>query len=785
MIYKKILCGLCAIFGLTAMSSEPMVLLDEATMEFKEERCIEFKPDFSGEHYYLQLDARLENETRQRIGSWFALRIELNGTILDFERLRNYRGGDYTANSGLKYPIYSRAHNIFRVPYSPDFQPFPEESLLSMPVQLGNYPYRFIIDVSDLVKSGEINKLVLANRMTIAGFPVFLQAVKLTDSYEAVDWSLIPPEPDMSPLAGIIGPRLNWEMPIEYRSGEKGELFINGYRLETTCTIPESKWVSGKELSNRYYKFHREITSLENALQIRDTITNRTDSPLGLMIKYRIDGKKTKVDSLRLNGFLQIGRKGLRNEQILNAENPSVYVNSGNGGLGLLAVDDALRANLVTFGIADNEYGMMNRRLVIDPGKSYTTSIEVYPTATADYFDFVNAARRKWEVNFQLDNLVFAHGFSNHAAKRKDADFADFIRLHKPHYIGLDTQTRIAPEGGQVPERSLEDYVWGSPLLLTERFEPLRNTTLLLRDRFLAADPEAKIIAYHNSYLIPSPDTATRYPDELWRDRSGEPATYSRVKAQRILPNEFNQTGQAQFEVFDKFFVANRMGIFWDESIGVDPLYSFKTPWDGYSGELDPKTFKLLEKVSNIILFSQNYQKAVIKKFRDADLPVVCNFEPGTWAVAKCDNILRFVEGHDPLSGNRTHFYTPVAWGAADIELTENDIAKTMRTHLANGALFMYYSRKFEHDNNFIQEFYPITPLELHSGYVIGKEKIITMRSGTFSWNDKAALEAVIFDKNGFKCRTVAGISADDGISRIVVTLENDEVAVIKRETQP
>ena len=43
------------------------------------------------------------------------------------------------------------------------------------------------------------------------------------------------------------------------------------------------------------------------------------------------------------------------------------------------------------------------------------------------------------------------------------------------------------------------------------------------------------------------------------------------------------------------------------------------------------------------------------------------------------------------------------------------------------------------------------TPLELHSGYVIGKERIITKRSGLFGWGDDSQFEVHIYDRVGRK----------------------------------
>jgi len=44
---------------------------------------------------------------------------------------------------------------------------------------------------------------------------------------------------------------------------------------------------------------------------------------------------------------------------------------------------------------------------------------------------------------------------------------------------------------------------------------------------------------------------------------------------------------------------------------------------------------------------------------------------------------------------------------------------------------------------------YPITPIELHEGYIMGRERIITKKSGLFGWGDGSAHEVHVFDDTG------------------------------------
>ena len=108
-----------------------------------------------------------------------------------------------------------------------------------------------------------------------------------------------------------------------------------------------------------------------------------------------------------------------------------------------------------------------------------------------------------------------------------------------------------------------------------------------------------------------------------------------------------------------------------------------------------------------------------------------------------------------------------------------------MKNKLANGGLFMYYSAKFTSDNNFMQKLYPFTPCELHSGYIIGREKILTMLSGRFSWNDNSPISVEIYDKTGHLTTRKTPVKKDSIHGNYAeVDLQDGEFAIIYRNNQ-
>jgi hypothetical protein len=50
---------------------------------------------------------------------------------------------------------------------------------------------------------------------------------------------------------------------------------------------------------------------------------------------------------------------------------------------------------------------------------------------------------------------------------------------------------------------------------------------------------------------------------------------------------------------------------------------------------------------------------------------------------------------------------------------------------------------------NFTDVMFPITPVEIHEGVVLGAERILTARSGRFGWPDGAAADVYVVDAEG------------------------------------
>ena len=111
---------------------------------------------------------------------------------------------------------------------------------------------------------------------------------------------------------------------------------------------------------------------------------------------------------------------------------------------------------------------------------------------------------------------------------------------------------------------------------------------------------------------------------------------------------------------------------------------------------------------------------------------------------------------------------------------------RTLITHLRYGLLYYCYSTNFPSEGERGGEFgplnhmFPFTPVELHEGWILGEERLITCVSGSFPWPHSAEPEVMLFDSRGRERDAEARIEARGDAYTVEVSLDDWwEVAVI------
>lgn len=189
---------------------------------------------------------------------------------------------------------------------------------------------------------------------------------------------------------------------------------------------------------------------------------------------------------------------------------------------------------------------------------------------------------------------------------------------------------------------------------------------------------------------------------------------------------------------------------------------------------------------SSVTLLSEPWRVGQAKRIL-ARAPLIGNGAPFTRAMAALE-FPCFVETGSITNCTRNHLYSPVALGDHLTERSEQDAYDTMLAALDYGCVYHWYNDLLvvPTHHTLTRYMYPITPMELHEGYVIGRERIITKRSGLFGWGDDAEHEVHVFNDAG---EEVADFNAPlvrrDGNTYTELRIGEDWSAAIVRRAAP
>ncbi len=116
-----------------------------------------------------------------------------------------------------------------------------------------------------------------------------------------------------------------------------------------------------------------------------------------------------------------------------------------------------------------------------------------------------------------------------------------------------------------------------------------------------------------------------------------------------------------------------------------------------------------------------------------------------------------------------------------------DEVMKTLILYLRHGLLY-YHNMTLVPESGPgsggygpINHMFPITPIELHKGWIRGKERTITAVSGTFPWTNAAKPRILCFDMTGRKADAKWTVSGTAGNWQVSVELKDwQSVAVIE-----
>jgi hypothetical protein len=162
---------------------------------------------------------------------------------------------------------------------------------------------------------------------------------------------------------------------------------------------------------------------------------------------------------------------------------------------------------------------------------------------------------------------------------------------------------------------------------------------------------------------------------------------------------------------------------------------------------------------------------------------MVGNFSPETRSERQF-KFPRFEETSSSRWIALSHLYTPIQLGdMLTYSNTAKDMAADQRIAIKRGALYYHYNGNTGCPS-LTSKMFPFTPVELHSGWLVGKERILTCVSGDFGWRgEKPEVDVFVFDELGREVKDCQFSVRDTPQGRVfTLELKTDHCAAIVKK---
>lgn len=436
--------------------------------------------------------------------------------------------------------------------------------------------------------------------------------------------------------------------------------------------------------------------------------------------------------------------------------------------IALMPYDDVLRIH-AQIRSTDGRAGIYDSDGALAAGASETYRWEVYPSTTPGYYEMVNAIRRAHEVNFEIPG-----GFC-------------FIEPREPFLSMTDEELAawLDAKNAEIVSISITSPKYnGEPSHGTAFLKVEHTAKKEFVERIRRVRPGTKVLVYFHTFIDVTEDAPTIHEDAriLAADGSQRLYTEGRDALRMYFPTEENAYGEAM-EEFVRVILEEigADGVYWDEMSQSRWPYHFGAPWDGRSADVDPATLRITRPKTSVSLISQPFRLRLGQSIIDRSM-LIGNGSPITRTMTQL-RFPRFIETGSLSNLLRGHLYTPIGLGDHLTERTTQDTVKGMRRQLDYGGLYYFYHSQV--DVNFpsiTEQMFPCTPLELHEGYILAEERILTNTSGSFGWGDDSEFEVHVYGPDGLELADFeAPVVEQDGARFVELRLPRDHMAAIVR----
>lgn len=488
------------------------------------------------------------------------------------------------------------------------------------------------------------------------------------------------------------------------------------------------------ELQSRDFRVRRTIERHDDHVTVKDAVTNLADAELPLL--YRHFSEVVPEAKVFVSGYPKI-TPDTRNA---TPARPTALTLEPRSGLGLVAEDDLTRIQGYQYCIGD-KLGLANERLLLTPGKTVELEFSVYPLEKPEQYVFINRIRDNWKVNFTIDGswcfLYLMRGKTADILRRQLTNSgAKYAEISIPY--DYKSGVGIAQHGNRFTQIDLS-Y--------------LGETARRIRE----AMPSVKVLTYYHCFISNGDGDLERYRDQALITPNGEVADYGGGRYPIFVPIPGSEFAQMQEKVIDLRFAQGVDAIYWDElEYSKSPFSYSDRYWDGYTAEIDGRTHKTIRKITSVPLLTEEWRLGMIERLlqRGHGL-LVANGAPFTRRMREF-HFPRFTETGSITNLVLSQLYTPISLGDHLTVKTELDAYKDMLKALNYGSVYYYYPDIVPANPTLTSFMFPITPVALGKGYIIGRERILTNTSGLFGWGDDSGFTAHVFDRAGRETAKIA-----------------------------
>ncbi len=746
------------------------------------------------------LEFTIRTQAPSASGSTYMVRIHLNGEVVraaKTRRLTRLRNKPVSWHHTPTLVLHWAGADQWRVVYAPDFE------VANASPGMDGQAYRFVLDVTDLIRSDAENELVFEHTGTPAlaarvegGIPLLVGMARLNTEDEAsalaaaAAMMAVPVnrgEPSPPPAAyehgafntggfemTVGGVKYGFETRVSYPNA--------GFNHMEPAPEPEFEGQEGWSCSLRSgqepmivgrgpdYEVRRNIIFGERRVEVSDTFVNlHEDQELGLIVRHTT----ALADERRIH--LSGDRDPAKNTYYANG-NPSVFIAGEGHGIGIICEDDVLRNQAtLLFDPDENAAGIMTDKLYLPPGGQQTLRWSVYPVASDDYFDFINLVRQDWGSNYTVEG-PWAFFSPDTIIDMPVEDLRGYLeRLGITHMVYCGGWVDFKNDPG--PQRTIG---FGTFPLFGDYWASFRQRLHDAIVKIHEIDPDIVCLVYYDSQRDSWPDAPERYPDSKLTNAAGQQLStewggvYS-ISWSMVATLE-NSFGKRMLDAVDVYMEEIGVdGIYWDEMEATafgTPAITYAIP-DGVSCVVNLETYTVEQQIGVTTLLGEGHRLAVIDKVRALGGTLM-----GNGPTATRDILSRQPQRMVEVQHNDTWCYegnldTPLGYASSRMDFG-NFVRGVDLATLLVGTRYTYAHEVSPH-------LFPFTPIELHAGYLLGEERIIATHSGNYGWHGERTLsQALRFDTEGMIVENGFAITVGDE-ARTKVELAEGEMVILKR----